>query len=95
MSLAAKMNFKWSRFVRTDLHKLIPNASAEGIDLIESMLFWEPKKRLTAMQVYIMNIYETSMKPALSRLAFFFFHRIVFAAAVVVVSLLFSSSFKK
>ena len=53
MSLAAKMNFKWTRFVKTDLHKIIPNASADGIAFIESMLAWDPKKRITAMQVYI------------------------------------------
>ena len=51
MSLAAKMNFKFTRFVKTDLHKIIPNASADGIALIESMLAWDPKKRITAMQV--------------------------------------------
>lgn len=51
MTLAAKLNFKWNRFAKTDLHKLIPNASNDAIALIESMLYWEPKKRPTAAQV--------------------------------------------
>lgn len=51
MTLAAKLNFKWNRSVKTDLHKLIPNANNDSIALIESMLSWEPKKRPTASQV--------------------------------------------
>ncbi len=51
MTLAAKLNFKWNRCVKTDLHKLIPNANNDSIALIESMLSWEPKKRPTASQV--------------------------------------------
>ena len=51
MTLAAKLNFKWNRYVKTDLRKLIPNANSDGIALIESMLYWEPKKRPTANQV--------------------------------------------
>ena len=50
MQLAAKINFKWNRYVKTDLHKIIPNANSDGIALIESMLYWEPKKRPTASQ---------------------------------------------
>jgi len=50
-TLAAKLNFKWNRCAKTDLRKLIPNANNESITLIESMLFWEPKKRPTATQV--------------------------------------------
>lgn len=51
MTLAAKLNFKWNRYVKTDLKKLIPNANSDGIALIEAMLSWEPKKRPTANQV--------------------------------------------
>ncbi len=50
-TLAAKINFKWNACVKTDLQKLIPNASNEGINLIEQMLYWEPKKRPNAAQV--------------------------------------------
>ena len=51
LTLAAKMNFKWSRCVKTDLKNIIPNASSDAINLIDSMLRWEPKKRPTAAQV--------------------------------------------
>ena len=51
MTLAAKMNFKWNRCVKTDLRKLIPNANNDGIALLESTLFWEPKQRPNATQV--------------------------------------------
>jgi MAK-like kinase len=50
-TLAAKINFKWNQCVKTDLHKLIPNACNEAIALIESMFLWEPKNRPTAAQV--------------------------------------------
>ena len=50
-TLAAKINFKWNQCVKTDLHKLIPNASNDGIQLIESMLYWEPKNRPNTAQV--------------------------------------------
>lgn len=49
-TLAAKLNFKWNRCAKVDLRKLIPNANSDSIQLIESMMFWEPKKRPTANQ---------------------------------------------
>ena len=36
--------------VATPLKQLIPNASAEGIQMIQDMLQWDPKKRPTANQ---------------------------------------------
>lgn len=51
MTLAAKINFKWQRCAKVDLQKIIPNASSDGINLIEQMLSWEPKKRPTSAQV--------------------------------------------
>ncbi|XP_014243184.1 serine/threonine-protein kinase MAK-like [Cimex lectularius] len=46
--LAANMNFKFPQFRKTDLSTLIPNASTEGITLLEAMLHWNPSKRPTA-----------------------------------------------
>jgi len=48
--LAAAMNFKFPKMVATPLKQLIPNASPEGIQIIEDMLAWDPKKRPTASQ---------------------------------------------
>ena len=53
MTLAAKLNIKWNRCVKNDLKKLIPNASPDAIVLIESMFYWDPKKRPTVAQVFI------------------------------------------
>ena len=53
LTLAAKLNFKWNRCAKVDLHTIIPNANTDGINLIDSMLKWEPKKRPTASQVYL------------------------------------------
>lgn len=51
MTLAAKLNIKWNRCAKNDLKKLIPNASHEAINLIESSFFWDPKRRPTVVQV--------------------------------------------
>ncbi|EDO41147.1 predicted protein, partial [Nematostella vectensis] len=48
--LASAMNFKFPQTKATSLHSLIPNASAEAIQLMQEMLFWNPKKRPTAAQ---------------------------------------------
>lgn len=65
LSLAAKMNFKWNKCVRVDLQKLIPNANPDAIDLIESMLSWDPKRRPNANQClkhsYFKGMVETTM----------------------------------
>ncbi|CAF0783430.1 unnamed protein product [Brachionus calyciflorus] len=50
MTLAAKLNIKWNRCVKNDLKKLIPNASTDAINLIESTFFWDPKRRPTVAQ---------------------------------------------
>ncbi|KAK9502510.1 hypothetical protein O3M35_011279 [Rhynocoris fuscipes] len=46
--LAANMNFKFPQFRKTPMSSLIPNASTEGITLLEAMLHWNPSKRPTA-----------------------------------------------
>jgi MAK-like kinase len=56
-TLAAKINFKWIQCVKTDLHKLIPNACNDAIALIESMFFWVPNNRPTAAQVSFLKYF--------------------------------------
>ncbi|XP_073998791.1 serine/threonine-protein kinase MAK-like isoform X1 [Rhodnius prolixus] len=46
--LAANMNFKFPQFRRTPMSSLIPNASTDGVTLLEAMLHWNPSKRPTA-----------------------------------------------
>lgn len=49
--LAAKIGFKFPQFVPTKLGTLIPNASHEGVDIMERQLKWDPAKRLSVSQL--------------------------------------------
>ena len=51
--LAGSMQFKFPTVVPTDVHSLIPMASSDGIELIQHMLAWDPKLRITASQVHL------------------------------------------
>lgn len=48
--LAAQIGFSFPKFVSTSLSTIIPNASAEAIDLMEKMMQYDPQKRPTASQ---------------------------------------------
>ncbi|CAF3187684.1 unnamed protein product [Rotaria socialis] len=48
--LAAKLSFRWPQCAKTDLKKIIHSSNNDGIDLIGATLFWEPKRRPTAVQ---------------------------------------------
>ena len=50
MKLAAQMKFNFPQFSATPLQKLIPHASPEAIDLMTSLVHWDPAKRPTAAQ---------------------------------------------
>ena len=50
LRLAADMDFRWPRYVRTELSQLVPNCSSEGLALMGELLRWEPKERPTAAQ---------------------------------------------
>lgn len=54
--LAAKLSFRWPQCARTDLKKIIPSANADGIDLINGTLAWDPKRRPHPAQVRSMMI---------------------------------------
>ena len=49
--LAAKLSFRWPQCVRSDLKKIIPSSNNDGIDLIATTLYWDPKRRPNAAQV--------------------------------------------
>ena len=53
LRLAADIDFRWPRYVRTDLSQLVPNCSSEGLTLMSEMLRWEPKERPTAAQCLV------------------------------------------
>jgi len=50
LKLAQAMNFKFPQCVPTPLKTLLPNASAEALQLIQDSLEWNPNKRPTAAQ---------------------------------------------
>jgi len=50
LKLASTMRFNFPRFVPTPLSQLVPNACAEAIDLMQSLLAYDPRKRPTAQQ---------------------------------------------
>ena len=45
MKLAGAMGFAWPAFAPTPLHKLIPHASAEALQLIGALCSWDPARR--------------------------------------------------
>ncbi|KAI5054392.1 hypothetical protein GOP47_0030754, partial [Adiantum capillus-veneris] len=51
MELAASMNLQFPKVSRGDLSALIPNASADAIDLILALCSWDPEKRPSAAKV--------------------------------------------
>ncbi|RYH14353.1 hypothetical protein EON65_33735 [archaeon] len=48
--LAAQMQFRFPQFVPTPLAQIIPNASAEGLELLQDLLLYDPNQRPTASQ---------------------------------------------
>jgi protein kinase len=46
--LASRMNYKWPPTTKMGLKSIIHGASAEGLDLMESLLTYEPGRRITA-----------------------------------------------
>lgn len=50
IKLAQKMNFQFTRFVKTPLREIIPNASADALQLMDDLMSYDPVKRPTAMQ---------------------------------------------
>jgi protein kinase len=49
--LANQMNFRFPQFVPTPLTQIVPNASPEGIILMQDLMKYDPQQRPTASQV--------------------------------------------
>lgn len=56
--LASAMNFKFPQFKRIALNTVVPNASRDGIHLMELLLSWNPIRRPSAQSAlrYLFNI---------------------------------------
>jgi protein kinase len=50
LKLAQRMNFKFPQMVPTPLQSIVPNASPEGLQLMQKMLEYDPSKRPSASQ---------------------------------------------
>jgi serine/threonine protein kinase len=63
IKLASQAQIVFPRFTKTPLSSLIPNASAEGIALIEAMLAYEPSKRPTCAQALTYPFFKSFSMP--------------------------------
>lgn len=62
MKLAAGIGFQWPSFAPTPLHKLIPHASPEAIELIGALCHWDPSRRPTAAQCLQMPFFQVGIQ---------------------------------
>jgi len=49
--LAAQMGYRFPQFVPTRLETLVPQANAEGIQLMQAMMQWDPNRRQSATKI--------------------------------------------
>lgn len=61
--LAAQIGFRWPQFTPTKLEQLIPQASADGINVMNGMFAWDPNKRLNTAKVLAHPYFEASAMP--------------------------------
>lgn len=67
MKLAASMNFKFPQVVPTPLAALIPNASAEAIQLMTELMRFDPQKRPTAPQALAHPFFQSGVSAPSAR----------------------------
>mmetsp|Transcript_92894 Transcript_92894/g.233541 ORF Transcript_92894/g.233541 Transcript_92894/m.233541 type:complete len:468 (+) Transcript_92894:113-1516(+) len=65
--LAAQIGFRFPQFVPTKLETLIPQANQEGIALMNTMLTWDPNKRLSTAKILQHPYFEAGSLPELSQ----------------------------
>lgn len=58
--LAAAINFRFPQFVPTKLETLIPQSNADGINLMNGLLTWDPNKRLSTAKILQHPYFEAS-----------------------------------
>jgi len=60
LKLAAQIGFRFPQFVPTKLETLVPQANQEGLEIMYSMLSWDPSKRMSAAKVLQHPYFEAS-----------------------------------
>lgn len=63
LRLAGKINFRFPRFTATDLSTLVPQAGADGIELMVGSMSWDPQHRLSASKCLQHPYFATSQLP--------------------------------
>eukprot|EP00931_Biecheleriopsis_adriatica_P104790 TRINITY_DN79418_c0_g1_i1.p1 TRINITY_DN79418_c0_g1~~TRINITY_DN79418_c0_g1_i1.p1 ORF type:complete len:454 (+),score=89.92 TRINITY_DN79418_c0_g1_i1:128-1489(+) len=58
--LAAQIGYRFPQFVPTKLETLVPQANAEGIQLMQAMMTWDPNKRLSAGKILAHPYFEAT-----------------------------------
>lgn len=61
--LASKIGFRFPTFSPTSLEQLIPNASPEGVAIMNGMMAWDPNKRLSAAKTLAHAYFEAGAMP--------------------------------
>lgn len=59
--LAAQMQFRFPQFVPTPMSQIIPNASAEGLELLQDLLLYDPNQRPTASQTLQYTFFQVGL----------------------------------
>lgn len=60
--LASAMNFKFPQFKRLALNTVVPNASRDGIHLMELLLSWNPIRRPSAQSALRYALHDIIVK---------------------------------
>mmetsp|Transcript_20782 Transcript_20782/g.37857 ORF Transcript_20782/g.37857 Transcript_20782/m.37857 type:complete len:445 (-) Transcript_20782:89-1423(-) len=59
---ATEMGLRWPQFVPTRLEQLIPQSGPDGIEVMYSMLNWDPSRRSTAGRLLAQPFFEAAAK---------------------------------
>jgi len=64
--LAAQIGFRFPQFVPTKLETLVPQAGADGIEIMVQMMLWDPSKRPSSSQALKHSYFEVSGMPTVT-----------------------------
>mmetsp|Transcript_36122 Transcript_36122/g.100283 ORF Transcript_36122/g.100283 Transcript_36122/m.100283 type:complete len:457 (-) Transcript_36122:120-1490(-) len=65
--LAAQIGFRFPQFVPTKLETLVPQSNADGVNLMNAMMQWDPNKRHSAAKVLTHPYFEAGALPDASQ----------------------------
>jgi len=65
--LASQIGFRFPQFVPTKLEVLVPQSNSDGINIMNSMLTWDPNKRLSTSKILQHPYFEAGSLPEVSQ----------------------------